>query len=84
MKKMFSKRRLKLADINRSALENPAAFIETENQRYFDGVEGLARSLAVGLHDRCLVMLSGPSSSGKTTTAGAADRVPAGAGTGRA
>lgn len=69
MKKMFSKRRLKLADINRSALENPAAFIETENQRYFDGVEGLARSLAVGLHDRCLVMLSGPSSSGKTTTA---------------
>ena len=69
MKKMFSKRRLKLADINRSALENPEAFIEEENQRYSDGVEGLARALAVGLRDRCLVMLSGPSSSGKTTTA---------------
>ena len=69
MKKMFSKRRLKLADINRSALENPEAFIEEEHQRYSDGVEGLARALAVGLRDRCLVMLSGPSSSGKTTTA---------------
>ena len=69
MKKMFSKRRLKLAEINRAALENPAFFIEEENQRYLDGVEGLARTLAVGLQDRCLVMLSGPSSSGKTTTA---------------
>lgn len=40
MKKMFSKRRLKLADINRSALENPEAFIEEENQRYSDGWRG--------------------------------------------
>lgn len=69
MKKIFPKRRLKLAEINRSARENPAAFIAEENQRYADTVEDLSRNLAMGLQDRCLVMLAGPSSSGKTTTA---------------
>ena len=69
MKSMFPKRLLLKEEINRRITAAPEAFIEEENQRYFDELEALSRFLTVGLHTRCLVMLSGPSSSGKTTTA---------------
>ncbi len=60
-------RELRLADINERA-ERPAKFIEQEDARYFAEVDRMARQLqSDGGH--VLVMLSGPSSSGKTTTA---------------
>lgn len=69
MKRTLRKRLLKLQEINDRVRRDPAAFIEEENSRYFDEVAALTRFLTVGLESRCLVMLSGPSSSGKTTTA---------------
>lgn len=43
--------------------------MEAENRRYFDELDAVVRQLAMAARERCLVMLSGPSSSGKTTTA---------------
>lgn len=69
MKNMFPKRLLRLQEINRKIETVPESFIEEENDRYFDELDALTRRLTVNLHTRCLVMLSGPSSSGKTTSA---------------
>ena len=65
----FHKRTLKLEEINRLAREDPEGFAARESDTYLREVEALARYLAVGFDSHCLVMLSGPSSSGKTTTA---------------
>ena len=69
MKKTLPKRNLKREEIDRLARENPEGLIAGEHQRYFSDVEALARSLLTEPGPRGLVMLSGPSSSGKTTTA---------------
>lgn len=69
MRNMFPKRILRLEEINASAESVPAAFMDREDRRYYDELENVTRTIALRLHDRCLVMLSGPSSSGKTTTA---------------
>ncbi len=69
MKPNFHKRTLKLEAINRAAREDPAGFARRESERYLREIDALARYLAVGFDSHCLVMLSGPSSSGKTTTA---------------
>lgn len=69
MKRTLKKRVLTLEDINRQAAQQPAALIEQENRRYFDELDTVVRQLALAARERCLVMLSGPSSSGKTTTA---------------
>ena len=60
-------RELCLADINERAA-SPVTFMEEEDARYFAEVDRVARQLlSDGGH--VFVMLSGPSSSGKTTTA---------------
>lgn len=69
MKRAIHKRVLLLEDINKQAAVDAAAFIRRENRRYFSDLEAVVRELATGMRDRCLVLLSGPSSSGKTTTA---------------
>ena len=69
MKRTIGKRYLRLEEIDRRAARDPEACVEEEDRRYFQQLESLARYLAVGLDSHCLVMLSGPSSSGKTTTA---------------
>ncbi|NLN81708.1 MAG: nucleoside kinase [Clostridiales bacterium] len=69
MKRYFRKRRINLNDINERVVSDAAGFIVEESERYQREIEKLARYLAVGFDNHCLVMLSGPSSSGKTTTA---------------
>ena len=69
MKRYFPKRRLELNEINQRVRADVSELIQEESERYQKEVEKLARNLAVGFDNHCLVMLSGPSSSGKTTTA---------------
>lgn len=75
MKKTLPKRNLKREEIDRLARENPEAFVTAEHQRYFADLEALARSLMAEPGPQGLVMLSGPSSSGKTTSAGYLSRL---------
>ena len=67
MKRAIHKRVLLLEDINKQAAVDAAAFIRRENRRYFSDLEAVVRELATGMRDRCLVLLSGPSGSGKGT-----------------
>lgn len=70
MNRVLKKRILTLEEINRQAAAEPAAFMKQENERYFDELDAVVRQLVLGADgSRCLVLLSGPSSSGKTTTA---------------
>ena len=63
MKRYFRKRRINLNDINERVVSDAAGFIVEESERYQREIEKLARYLAVGFDNHCLVMLSGPSSS---------------------
>ncbi|MDD2418027.1 MAG: hypothetical protein PHR24_03395 [Oscillospiraceae bacterium] len=69
MKPFINKRRLKLQEINQRVRTDLPGFIQEESERYSNELDILARHLAVGYTNHCLVMLSGPSSAGKTTTA---------------
>lgn len=51
--------------INRCALQSPVAFVEEAERRYGDQISSLVRKA----EDRRILLLAGPSSSGKTTTA---------------
>lgn len=55
------------SSINADALGNPEKFIEECTERYLDAVDIAANLLA--LKEKKIIMLAGPSSSGKTTTA---------------
>lgn len=56
-------------EINRAAREDAQAFVLNAEQDYHENIENIAHSIA-GENPMCkLVMLAGPSSSGKTTTA---------------
>lgn len=69
MKHITQHRCLTVEGINRAIKVNSADFIAEENRRYFDEVDNVAAELNEEMTGRCLVMLSGPSSAGKTTTA---------------
>ena len=69
MKRILPKRVLTLEEINKRVATEPAAFIEEENARYSDDLDAAVRQIATGAQDRLIVLQSGPSSSGKTTTA---------------
>lgn len=69
MKNTAPKRILQLAQINEHARTAPEALVAEENRRYREDLEALAVFLADSDNGRRLTMLSGPSSSGKTTTA---------------
>ncbi len=65
---MFSVRKLEKQEINRRISTDPTVFIEEEEARYRGEIEQLCALLE---QRRCrqIMLLSGPSSSGKTTTA---------------
>lgn len=55
--------------VNQRVVEEPCGFIQTENRRYEQQLVAVAERLCERFRHRCLVLLSGPSASGKTTTA---------------
>lgn len=57
------------SDINRRITADPITFIRQENRRYEQRVERVAAQLTARFAGHGLVLLCGPSSSGKTTTA---------------
>lgn len=59
-----------LEHINEQAVHDPKGLIERSEQRYHTLVEETAASIVASMHQRPIVLLNGPSSSGKTTTAG--------------
>lgn len=58
-----------LNEINRQATVDPAGFIETCEAHYREQIIQAAEQLAQRQHDCPIILLNGPSSSGKTTTA---------------
>lgn len=60
---------LNLASINERCRRDPAEFIQTCEQQYTDMVEQIAERLCETCTDRMILLLNGPSSSAKTTTA---------------
>lgn len=66
--KAFHRRNLKLEDINERVRTDPAGFVREESERFQNEIYSLAEFLSSSECHK-LVMLSGPSSSGKTTTA---------------
>ncbi|MCB6364772.1 nucleoside kinase [Intestinibacillus massiliensis] len=59
----------KLEQINDQAARDPKGFIEGSERRYHTQVEQTAASIVACMKQRPIVLLNGPSSSGKTTTA---------------
>ena len=58
--------RNELSSVNAAAVASPEAFVRSTEEAYFQNLQTIAKSIAVS---SCkLVMLFGPSSSGKTTT----------------
>ncbi len=70
MKHLTQYRTLTVETINSAITKKATDFIAKENHRYFNEVDDVAAELNEQIPGRCLVMLSGPSSAGKTTTAG--------------
>jgi len=60
--------RNELEYINEQALASPEAFIEKSEQRYRNIITSVAET-ALSTHGHTLILLAGPSASGKTTTA---------------
>lgn len=65
---MAESRRLVCEEINRAVRDDIQRFIRSEDERYTSELSALADRLIAAPH-RLLVLLSGPSASGKTTTA---------------
>lgn len=65
----WEQRNLQLRDINERVQRDAQAFILEEHGRYARQLQMLTEAVKQRLQDRLLVLLSGPSSSGKTTTA---------------
>lgn len=59
-----------LDDINRQAKEDPKGFIEKSEAEYHARIESAAQSLLAVRRQKPIILVNGPSSSGKTTTAG--------------
>ena len=60
-----------LNDINRQCHEDPAAFVGESEQSYTNLINNVAEHICMNCssNDRTILLLNGPSSSGKTTTA---------------
>lgn len=68
MRNTDSDRILTLGALTRAAAADPAALIAAEEARYTAEIRRTAAALKARMHGRTVVMLSGPSSAGKTTT----------------
>ena len=66
----FETRQLSVAAVSAAVKNDPAACVATEEARYREAVEAVASAIHDAKDGRRFVLLSGPSSSGKTTTAG--------------
>lgn len=69
MNRFFEQRTLRVTEINERLKTDPQCMIEDECARYLANVRRVAEHMASRMTGRCLVLLSGPSSAGKTTTA---------------
>lgn len=69
MNRFYEQRVLHVDDINGWLREDAERFVSAEEARYRDNVKRVAAYLCKTMPCRCLVLLSGPSSAGKTTTA---------------
>ena len=69
MNRFFEQRTLRISSINEQVESDPQALIADECARYLDTVRRVAEDLVSRISGRGLVLLSGPSSAGKTTTA---------------
>lgn len=60
---------IKLDDINQRCRLDPAGFVAESEQSYTNVIESVAERICENRCDRTILLLNGPSSSGKTTTA---------------
>lgn len=58
-----------LHDINERCLRDPAEFVGESEQSYTNVIESIAERVCENRYERTILLLNGPSSSGKTTTA---------------
>ncbi|MDO5548711.1 MAG: nucleoside kinase [Eubacteriales bacterium] len=61
--------KLQLKEINERCRRDPAEFVEESEQAYRDTIHSVAELVCSTHEERPIVLLNGPSSSGKTTTA---------------
>ena len=59
---------VKINEINERCRRDPAAFIEESERSYTNVIESIADCVCENRYDRTILLLNGPSSSGKTTT----------------
>ncbi|MBR5540202.1 MAG: nucleoside kinase [Clostridia bacterium] len=69
MNRFFEQRILRVTDINERVERDPQRMIVEECTRYLENVRRVTEHMVSKMTGRCLVLLSGPSSAGKTTTA---------------
>ncbi len=69
MNRLFTPRRLEFSDVCRRIHDDLSLMIREEESRYRQEVKTVADTIVNRFDGRCLVLLSGPSASGKTTTA---------------
>lgn len=62
------KTHLDIAQMNDQAAENPQGLIDQSEKRYRDQIAEIADQFCAGFPERRLILLSGPTSAGKTTT----------------
>lgn len=61
--------KMTLEEINRKCRTDPVGFIEESEKNYHDTIHSVAESICETYRERPILLLNGPSSSGKTTTA---------------
>ncbi len=59
---------VKIDEINEHCRRDPAAFVAQSEQSYTNVIESIADCICENQYDRTILLLNGPSSSGKTTT----------------
>lgn len=69
MKNAIETRNISVDAVCRDALADPVRLIEAEERRYHDEITQVAKTIHAVPQKRRIVLLCGPSSSGKTTTA---------------
>lgn len=62
------KSRVEVEKLNQLAAENPAEFVRISEEKYRDQIKTVADSFCERLSENKIILLAGPSSSGKTTT----------------